>query len=71
MSRTICTRYRKSEELYERACEVIPGGSQTLSKRPDPGLRGIHPIMFERGQGSHVWDVDGNEFIDYVLALGR
>ena len=70
MSKTLCTRYRKSEELYDRACEVIPGGSQTLSKRPDPGLRGIHPILFERGQGSHVWDVDGNEFIDYVLALG-
>ena len=70
MPRTLCTRYRKSQELYERACQIIPGGSQTLSKRPDPGLRGIHPIFFERGQGSHVWDVDGNEFIDYVGALG-
>jgi len=70
MPKTLCTRYRKSEEMYERACRIIPGGSQTLSKRPDPGLRGIHPIFFERGRGSHVWDVDGNEFIDYVLALG-
>ena len=61
---------RKSEELYARAVELIPGGSQTNSKRPQGYAPGVFPAYVERGKGCRVWDVDGNEYIDYILALG-
>ncbi len=60
----------KSLELWRRAVEVIPGGSQTMSKRPAGYAFGAYPIYASRGQGARIWDVDGNEYIDYVLALG-
>lgn len=59
-----------SVELFDKAIELIPGGSQTGSKRPSVFAPGAYPIYVDRGRGSHVWDVDGNEYIDYVLALG-
>ncbi|HJN17606.1 MAG TPA: aminotransferase class III-fold pyridoxal phosphate-dependent enzyme [Armatimonadota bacterium] len=59
-----------SERLYEKAVELIPGGSQTNSKRPAGYAPGAFPIYIQRGKGSHVWDVDGNEYIDYISALG-
>ncbi|MBI1911711.1 MAG: aminotransferase class III-fold pyridoxal phosphate-dependent enzyme [Deltaproteobacteria bacterium] len=59
-----------SEQLWEKAQRLIPAGTQTLSKGPDQFVRGITPKYLKRGAGSHVWDVDGNEYIDYPLALG-
>jgi glutamate-1-semialdehyde aminotransferase/spore coat polysaccharide biosynthesis protein SpsF (cytidylyltransferase family) len=60
----------RSRSWWERAVRVIPNGTQTLSKGPDQFVRGVSPIFLERGRGSHVWDVDGNEYIDYPMALG-
>jgi glutamate-1-semialdehyde aminotransferase len=59
-----------SEKWWKRAVEVIPRGTQTLSKGPDQFVDGVTPKYLERGQGCHVWDVDGNEYIDYPMALG-
>ena len=59
-----------SRSWWERAIRVIPNGTQTLSKGPDQFVRGVSPIFLERGRGSHVWDVDGNEYVDYPMALG-
>ena len=55
---------------WTRARAVIPLGTQTLSKSPTQFVQGASPIYLERGQGAHVWDVDGNEYIDYPMALG-
>ncbi len=63
-------RFPCSEDLWSRAVKVIPSGTQTLSKGPDQFVRGVTPKYLERGEGSHVWDVDGNEYIDYPMALG-
>ena len=60
----------QSRSWWERAAKVIPSGTQTLSKGPDQFVRGVSPMFLERGSGSHVWDVDGNEYIDYPMALG-
>jgi glutamate-1-semialdehyde aminotransferase len=49
---------------------VIPTGAQTLSKAPSQFVDGVSPKFLRRGKGSHVWDVDGNEYIDYPMALG-
>jgi len=60
----------KSDLLWERAQRAIPAGTQTLSKAPSQFVDGVSPKFLERGKGSHVWDVDGNEYIDYPMALG-
>jgi len=60
----------KSWELYERACEVIPLGTQTHSKMPRESLRGVEPCFLVKGKGCRVWDIDGNEYIDFRNGLG-
>jgi glutamate-1-semialdehyde aminotransferase/spore coat polysaccharide biosynthesis protein SpsF (cytidylyltransferase family) len=60
----------KSREWLERASKTVPSGSQTFSKGPNQFPKGVSPMFLERGQGSHVWDVDGNEFIDFINGLG-
>ncbi|MCR4321634.1 MAG: aminotransferase class III-fold pyridoxal phosphate-dependent enzyme [Candidatus Brocadiaceae bacterium] len=62
-------RYQQSEKLLERALKTIPLGSQTFSKSKTQYPWGVSPYFIARGEGSHVWDVDGNEYIDFVNAL--
>jgi len=60
----------RSHELLERARQVVPGAAQTNSKSPTRWVQGVSPTHLARGQGSHVFDVDGNEYIDHVSSLG-
>ncbi len=62
-------RYARSEALLERALRSIPLGSQTFSKSHTQYPRGVSPFFVMRGEGSHVWDVDGNEYVDFVSGL--
>lgn len=59
----------RSRAWLERAEKAIPGCAQTFSKGPDQHVRGVAPAFLQRGQGCRVWDVDGNEYIDYVQGL--
>ena len=52
---------QKSEELFQRLAEVMPGASTRTVTHYDP-----FPIALERGQACRVWDVDGNEYIDLL-----
>jgi glutamate-1-semialdehyde 2,1-aminomutase/spore coat polysaccharide biosynthesis protein SpsF len=61
---------RQSQHWLERAKARIPTQTQTLSKGPTQFVQGVCPVFIQRGKGSHIWDVDGNEYIDYMLALG-
>lgn len=61
---------RQSEALYERARGLIPAGTQTLAKGPTQFVDGVAPKYLERGSGCHVWDVDGNEYIDLAMGVG-
>jgi glutamate-1-semialdehyde aminotransferase/spore coat polysaccharide biosynthesis protein SpsF (cytidylyltransferase family) len=63
-------RIEQSNALWKRAQDLIPAGTQTLSKGPTQFVRGFAPKYIAKGKGSHVWDVDGNEYIDYPLGLG-
>jgi glutamate-1-semialdehyde aminotransferase len=63
-------QFTNSLDLWEQGRRLIPGGSQTNSKRPGNYAFGAYPIYAARAQGSHIWDVDGNEYVDYVLGLG-
>ena len=58
----------KSEELFSRAQKVIPGGVNS----PVRAFRAVDgkPLFIERGSGSHVWDADGKEYIDYIGSWG-
>lgn len=62
-------RYQKSESLLERALRTIPLGSQTFSKSKTTLPLGVSPYFVDRAKGSRLWDVDGNEYIDFVNAL--
>ncbi len=66
MTRTV----DQSWALYDRALAVTPMGTQTHSKAPRAALRGAEPCYLQRGSGCRVWDVDGNEYIDFRCALG-
>jgi glutamate-1-semialdehyde 2,1-aminomutase len=60
--------HTKSEALFERAKTLIPGGVNS----PVRAFRGVGgtPPFIARGQGSKIYDVDGNEYIDYVCSWG-
>jgi glutamate-1-semialdehyde aminotransferase len=64
------TNLKKSEELYARAIKVIPGATQTLSKGADRFVNGVTPKFLSHGDKAHVWDIDGNEYIDWPMGLG-
>src|SRR5262245_47373754 len=60
----------RSKSLWERARQLIPGGTQTLAKGPRQHVQGVAPIYVPRGGGAGVWDVDGNEYLDMTMAVG-
>ena len=60
----------ESDRLYYRALPLIPGVTQTLAKGPTQYIKGVAPKYLVRGKGSRVWDADGNEYIDYSMAVG-
>lgn len=61
-------RYQKSQELFARAQQLIPGGVNS----PVRAFKsvGTQPIFIERAAGSKITDVDGNDYIDYVGSWG-
>jgi len=63
-------KIEKSKALLDRAYKVIPSATQTFSKGPTQWVRGVSPHFLERGEGAWVWDVDGNKYLDYLMALG-
>jgi len=61
-------RFARSVELRERAHAMIPGGAHTYAKGDDQYPEDA-PGFIARGAGAHVWDVDGNEFIEYGAGM--
>jgi glutamate-1-semialdehyde aminotransferase len=60
----------KSLEMYNRAKKLMHPITQTLAKGPGQFTYGVSPIYVERGKGSKLWDVDGNEYLDYCMGIG-
>ena len=58
----------RSQQLFEAAQQVMPGGVNS----PVRACRsvGTYPRFLEKGLGSHVWDVDGKEYIDLICSWG-
>ena len=59
-------RYQQSFQLWQRTKDVLGGGVSTGIRSHMPP----HPIFFDRGKGSRLWDIDGHEYVDYVLGWG-
>lgn len=62
-------RYQQSSNWLERAEKTIPLGSQTFSKSKIAYPKGSSPLFIKRGQGCQVWDVDNNQYTDFVSGL--
>lgn len=60
--------YEKSNKAFKEASELMPGGVNS----PVRAFKSVNmdPIFMERGRGSKIYDIDGNEYIDYVLSWG-
>ena len=56
------SKTKKSAELFRRAVGVTPGGVSAGIKFFEP-----YPVFMDRARGSRVWDVDGNEYVDYLM----
>ncbi len=60
----------KSLEIYEKAQKIMTPVTQTMAKGPGQYSIGASPVYLKKGDGSHVWDVDGNEYLDWNAAIG-
>jgi glutamate-1-semialdehyde 2,1-aminomutase len=58
-----------SAALYEKACRLIPAGVNSTARAKFSGWD-PYPLYVDHGSGSRLYDVDGNEYIDYLLGLG-
>ena len=62
--------FDKSNELIERELKVAPLAAQTFSKSYRYFIPGSAPMYIERGEGARLYDVDGNEYLDFICSLG-
>lgn len=62
--------FEKSNELIERELKVAPLAAQTFSKSYRYYMPGQSPMFIDHAEGARLYDVDGNEYIDFVCALG-
>jgi glutamate-1-semialdehyde 2,1-aminomutase len=56
----------KGQELYQKAKQLIPGGTQLLSKRPERFLPDLWPAYYQRAKGCEVWDLEGKRYYDFA-----
>lgn len=61
---------KKSLELYEKATQIMHPVTATMAKGPGQYSLGAAPIYLSHAKGSRVWDVDGNEYLDWNAAIG-
>jgi glutamate-1-semialdehyde 2,1-aminomutase len=55
----------RSQALFERVRELVPAGVHSNARARDP-----HPLYFARAEGAHLWDVDGNRYLDCLMGSG-
>jgi len=63
-------KFDNSKHLLGRAKKTIPSFGQTFSKNPNQWPGNVSPHYLSHGEGAWVWDVDGNKFLDHMMALG-
>ena len=68
MSGTTTRKRSRSAEWFERAQRSLVEGVNSPSR--GAAVYSPQPVFLERGSGSHVWDVDGNEYVDFMMSFG-
>lgn len=68
MVNTTSFQTQKSDEIFAAAQKLMPGGVSS----PVRAFKSVggHPIVFDRVKGAYIWDVDGNQYIDYIGSWG-
>jgi glutamate-1-semialdehyde 2,1-aminomutase len=66
---TFAARTGKTSEMFARAKRTVPGGAGSTARLPRNGWQ-PYPLFIAEGTGSRLLDVDGNEYVDYLLGLG-
>jgi glutamate-1-semialdehyde 2,1-aminomutase len=64
----VALRTEKSKQLYQRTLDILIEGSSSSSR--GPANYGEYPLFMQRGSGSRIYDADGNEYIDWMMAFG-
>lgn len=62
--------YKRSLATLEKAEKIIPLATQMLAKGYQQHSRGASPVYISHSKGAHVWDIDGNKFIDLTMGMG-
>lgn len=63
-------KLERSFSMKERAKRVIPHLTQTVSRAAPAFVEGVYSVYVQYANGAHFTDVDGNEYLDYLLGLG-
>ena len=58
---------KRNNELWNKAKQIIPGGTQLLSKRSEQFLPNQWPSFYKKAKGVEIWDLDDNKYIDMSL----
>ncbi|MBI3631431.1 MAG: aminotransferase class III-fold pyridoxal phosphate-dependent enzyme [Candidatus Staskawiczbacteria bacterium] len=58
------------KQYLEECSKFIPSCAQTLSKYPSQYVLGVTPVAIKKAKGAYLWDIEGNKYLDMVLALG-
>jgi len=62
--------FEESLRLLEKSKKLIPGLTQTFSRAAPTFVQGAYPVYAKSAKGSHFFDVDNNEYLDYLMSLG-
>ena len=62
------TSHNRGVDLYHQARQLIPGGTNLLSKRPERMLPEQWPVYYDKAEGNYIWDLDGRKLIDMTSA---
>ena len=66
----LADNFERSNDFKEYARKIIPHQTGTFSRAASSYVEGIFPTYVKSGNGSHFTDVDGNEYLDYLMGLG-
>jgi glutamate-1-semialdehyde aminotransferase len=58
------------DRLWKNAVKLMPRGTQTMSKCPDQFVDGVFPKFADNAKGAHIFDIEGNKYLDYMCGLG-
>ena len=71
MSRSALNETNPGWALWQKACRLMPGGGQLLSKRPELFAPEQWPTYFSKAKGCRVWDLSGRDYVDMQMSVGQ